>query len=174
MDIVPAILGALVIFLLRICDVSLGTLRTMFTVQGKKWLAAGFGLVESAIWVIAIRQVFSQLDNPINIIGYAGGFATGTLVGIVAEQKLALGTLHAYVISRHSADPIADALRHARFGVTLIPGEGGSGGMPILTSVLPRRRFKEFKDIVDSIDHEAFISVQNTVSSRGFMHGSRK
>lgn len=174
MDVINILLGAFFIFCLRIGDVSIGTLRTMFTVQGKKYLGAACGLFESAIWVIAIRQIFSQLDNVYNVIGYSCGFAMGTFIGIVIEQKLALGTLHVYVISRHHVDEIADALRASHFGVTIIPGEGGTGGMAIITSLLKRKRLKEFQSIVDSIDHTAFFSVQNTVKSRGYMHGARK
>lgn len=167
-------LGAAFIFALRVCDVSLGTLRTMFTVQGKKYLASGIGFVEVGIWVIAIRQVFSHLDNPWNILGYASGFAFGTFLGIVIEQKLAIGYTQVYVISRHHVDAIADALRIRHFGVTLVPGEGGSGGMAIITSVIRRKRIKEFHDIVDEIDHQAFISMQSANISRGFVHRSRK
>jgi uncharacterized protein YebE (UPF0316 family) len=167
-------LGAAFIFSLRICDVSLGTLRTMFTVQGKKYLSAGIGFVEVSIWVIAIRQVFSQLDNPWNIFGYSLGFAAGTFLGILIEQKLALGYTQVIVISRHHPDAIADALRLHKFGVTLIPGEGGSGGMALITSVIRRNRMREFHDIVDEIDHQAFISMQSANLSRGFVPKARK
>ncbi len=168
------LLNALLIFCLRIGDVSIGTLRTLFTVQGKKKLAPLLGLFESLIWVIAIRQIFSQLDNPWNIAGYATGFATGTLIGIMIEEKLAIGFHQIYIISRHHADEIADTLRANLFGVTLIPGEGGSGGMSIITSMIRRSRMKEFKDIVDRIDPSAFISIQNAMLYRGFTHGARK
>jgi uncharacterized protein YebE (UPF0316 family) len=166
--------SALLIFALRIGDVSLGTIRTMFTVQGKRWLASGIGFFEVMIWVIAIRQVFQQLDNPWNILGYGMGFATGTWLGITIEQKLALGVMQALVISRHHTDEIADALRRNHFGVTIIPGEGGTGGMPILTSFIKRNRMKEFHRIVDEIDHSAMVSLQQANVSRGFIHGSRK
>lgn len=174
MDTMDFLLNALLIFCLRIGDVSIGTLRTLFTVQGKKKLAPLLGLFESLIWVIAIRQIFSQLDNPWNIAGYATGFATGTLIGIMIEEKLAIGFHQIYVISRHHADEIADTLRANLFGVTLIPGEGGSGGMSIITSMIRRSRMKEFKDIVDRIDPGAFISIQNAMLYRGFTHGARK
>jgi uncharacterized protein YebE (UPF0316 family) len=168
------IFSALMIFLLRIGDVSLGTMRTLFTVQGKKTLAPIVGLFESLIWVIAIRQIFAQLDNPYNIAGYALGFATGTWVGIMLEQKLAIGFHQIYVISRHQTDEIADALRKNLFGVTIIPGEGGTGGMAIITSMIKRSRLREFQKIIDSIDAKAFISIQNAMLYRGFLHGARK
>lgn len=168
------LLNALLIFGLRIGDVSLGTLRTLFTVQGKKTLAPVVGLFESLIWVIAIRQIFNHLDNPWNIAGYAAGFATGTLVGILLEQKLAIGFHQIYIISRHHTDAIADTLRRNLFGVTIIPGEGGSGGTAIITSMIKRSRLREFQGIVDGIDREAFISIQNAMLYRGFLHGARK
>ncbi len=166
--------SAVLIFLLRIGDVSLGTMRTLFTVQGKKGLAPIVGLFESLIWVIAIRQIFAQLDNPYNIAGYALGFAVGTWVGIIFEQKLAIGFHQIYVISRHHADEIADTLRKNLFGVTMIPGEGGTGGTVILTSMIKRNRLREFQKILDSIDPQAFISIQNAMLYRGFLHGARK
>jgi len=167
-------LNALFIFALRICDVSLGTLRTLFTVQGKKRLAPLLGLFESLIWVIAIRQIFTQLDNPWTIAGYSCGFATGTLVGILIEQKLAIGFHQIYLISRHCTDEIADTLRKNLFGVTIVPGEGGSGGAAIITSMIRRSRLREFQSIVDKIDPQAFISIQNALLYRGFVHGVRK
>lgn len=168
------LLDALFIFTLRIGDVSLGTLRTLFTVQGKKTLAPIIGLFESLIWVIAISRIFSQLDSIPNIIGYAGGFAMGTFVGIQIEQKLAIGFHQIYVISKHYTDRITDQLRLNKFGVTIVPGEGGSGGSAIITSMIRRSRLKEFHRIVDSIDSDAFISIQNAMLYRGFVHGARK
>ena len=168
------VFSALLIFFLRIGDVSIGTLRTLFTVQGKKKLAPLLGLFESLIWVIAIREIFSQLDNPWNIAGYGAGFATGTLVGILIEEKLAIGFHQIYVISRHHTDGIADALRKNLFGVTIIPGEGGTGGMAIITSMIRRSRLKEFQKIIDGIDPNTFISIQNAMLYRGFTHGARK
>ncbi|MDH7515170.1 MAG: DUF5698 domain-containing protein [Bacteroidota bacterium] len=172
--IVPIVLSALLIFGLRICDVSMGTIRTMFTVQGRKYLAAGIGFFEVMIWAMAIRQVFSQLDNLWNVLGYGGGFAVGTWLGITIEQKLAIGIVQVHVVSRHHTDVIADALRKNRFGVTIIAGEGGTGGMPIISSLIPRKRADEFKSIVDGIDPRAMIVMHSANLYRGFVHGSRK
>ncbi|MDT8324872.1 MAG: DUF2179 domain-containing protein, partial [Bacteroidota bacterium] len=69
---------------------------------------------------------------------------------------------------------IADALRQNLFGVTIIPGEGGTGGMAIITSMIKRSRLREFQKIVDRIDNDAFISIQNAMLYRGFLHGARK
>ena len=168
------LIGALLIFGLRICDVSMGTVRTMFTVQGRKLSASVIGFFEVIIWAMAIRQVFAQLDNLWNILAYGAGFATGTWLGIAIEHKLAIGFTHVYVISRHNADDIANALRINKFGVTIIPAEGGSGGMPIVTSLIRRSRTRELKNIVDAIDGNALISMHSSTIYRGFMHTMRK
>lgn len=168
------LIGALLIFGLRICDVSMGTVRTMFTVQGRKLSASVIGFFEVIIWAMAIRQVFAQLDNLWNILGYGAGFAVGTYLGIAIEHKLAIGFTHVYVISRHNADDIANALRINKFGVTIIPAEGGSGGMPIVTSLIRRSRTRELKNIVDAIDGNALISMHSSTIYRGFMHTMRK
>jgi uncharacterized protein YebE (UPF0316 family) len=86
-----SVYGALIIMVMRICDVSLGTLRTIFVVQGRKYFAALVGFVEVLIWVFVIRFVVQNLDQFQNLIGYAAGFALGNILGITIEQKIGLG-----------------------------------------------------------------------------------
>ncbi len=88
---VEMILYALMIMSLRIIDVSLGTIRTIITVQGKKYMAGAIGFIEVTIWVVAITSVMSHLDNWVNIVAYSGGFGLGTIIGIVLEQKIGTG-----------------------------------------------------------------------------------
>jgi hypothetical protein len=70
------VLSALLIFLMRLADVSLGTLRIVMLVRGRRSMAGALGFFESLIWTLAAAQVLSELDEPLKIIGYAGGFAT--------------------------------------------------------------------------------------------------
>lgn len=155
---------------LRIFDVSLGTIRTLVTVQGKKYLAAGIGFIEVTIWVIAIRHIMQNLDNLWNILGYSTGFALGTIIGISLEQFLGTGFLQFYIFSMSNADDIADALRKNKIGVTILPGEGSSGGVAILMVLIVRKRKKELFKIVNEIDPKAFISVQSATPYRGYIH----
>jgi len=173
-EVLGIILSALMIFAMRVCDVSRGTIRTMLTVQGRKYGAAAIGFFEVMIWALAIRHIFANLDNPWNILGYGSGFAVGTWLGITIEQKIAVGIVQVHLISRHHTDDIANALRSNRFGVTIIAGEGGTGGMPIISSLIRRNRLKEYRKIVDGIDCNAMIVVHNASLYRGFVHGARK
>src|SRR5512138_1376909 len=93
-------LGALTIFALRITDMSLDTLRMLFVVRGRKGIAWVLGFVQSIIFVLAITSVLSHLDNPLNVVGYAAGFATGNVVGMWIEERLAIGHVKLSIVSQ--------------------------------------------------------------------------
>jgi uncharacterized protein YebE (UPF0316 family) len=105
------------IFFLRICDVSIGTLRTISVVNGRLRLSVVLGFFEILLWVTAISQVILRVrEHPALMLAYAGGFAVGNAMGITLERKLALGRSVIRVISERG-DAIADVL--ARFGHVL-------------------------------------------------------
>ncbi|MBK7107379.1 MAG: DUF2179 domain-containing protein [Ignavibacteriae bacterium] len=168
------ILGALFIMVLRMMDVSFGTFRTITVVQGKKYLAGLVGFCEVLIWIFGMRYIFQHLDNTYNMLGYALGFAFGNVIGITLEEKVAMGYVQVNIISMHFAENIANELRKAKFGVTILPAEGGSGGMSLLIILIRRRDLTKARKIVEEIDKNCFISVQPSRPYRGFIHGSRK
>ncbi|MFA7361781.1 MAG: DUF5698 domain-containing protein [Candidatus Kapaibacterium sp.] len=161
------ILFAVMIMCLRIIDVSLGTIRMIITVQGKKYVAGAIGFFEVTIWVVAISSVMSQLDNWINVAAYSSGFALGTIIGITLEQKLGSGFVWLNIISMNYADDITELLRRDKFGVTLIPGEGASGGVTVLLVLIPRKRQKEVMQLIINIDPKAFVTMQSSIPNRG-------
>lgn len=168
---IETILFALMIMSLRIIDVSLGTIRMIITVQGKKYVAGAIGFVEVTIWVVAISSVMSHLDNWINVAAYSSGFAIGTVLGITLEQKLGSGFVWLNIISMNYADDITNALRSNKFGVTLIPGEGASGGVTVLLVLIPRKRQKEVMQLIVKIDPKAFVTMQSSIPHRGgYLH----
>jgi len=168
------LLGAAGIALMRICDVSIGTFRTILVVQGRKYHAAFAGFFEVLIWVIAIRYIFQHLDNTYNLVGYATGFSIGNILGITLEQKIGLGYVQMTIISRFHTDQIADELRKMRLGVTILPGEGGTGGVAIILTVISRKMQKQIIRDIESIDKSAFITVQSSLPYRGFTSAARK
>ncbi len=167
-------LGPILIALMRVSDVTIGTFRTILVVQGRKYLAATAGFFEVLIWVFAIRFVFQHLDHTANLFGYATGFAIGNILGISLEQKVGLGFVQLNIISKFHTDAIANYLRKLKFGLTILPGEGGTGGVAIIICVVPRKSQKSAIKHIESIDSEAFITVQSALPYRGFMHGVRK
>ncbi|MFH0733310.1 MAG: DUF5698 domain-containing protein [bacterium] len=169
-----AFLGAFAIMCMRICDVTVGTFRIILVNQGKKYLAALAGFIEVLIWIFAMRYIVQHMDQTINLFGYAIGFSIGNILGIALEEKVALGFVQLNIISKFATDKIADTLRLSNFGVTIIPGEGGRGGVAILLIIIRRKDFKKVMSIIESIDNEAFVTVHHSRPYRGFIHGSRK
>ena len=169
-----AILGALLIMCLRIVDVTLGTFRTILVVNAKKYLAASTGFLEVLIWIFAMRYIVEHMDQTVNLFGYAIGFGIGNLLGITLEEKIALGYVQLNIISRYCTDKIADILRVSKYGVTILPAEGSSGGVSILVIIIRRRDLQSVQKIIDSIDPEAFVTVQHSRPYRGYIHGVRK
>ncbi|MDP4175106.1 MAG: DUF5698 domain-containing protein [Bacteroidota bacterium] len=160
--------------IMRIGDVTIGTMRTILVVQGKKYYAGFAGFFEVLIWITCMRYIVQHMDHTVNLVGYASGFALGNILGITLEQKIGIGFVQLNVISRYCTDKIADVLRQSRFGVTILPGEGGAGGIAILVIVIRRKNQKDVVNLIERVDPKAFITIQPSVPYRGFIHGSRK
>jgi uncharacterized protein YebE (UPF0316 family) len=167
------VLGAVLIMCMRICDVTFGTFRILLVSQGKKYHAGIAGFFEVLIWIFAMRYIVQHMDQNINLFGYALGYALGNILGITLEQRVALGYSQINIISRHHTDVIADKLRMAKFGVTILPAEGSAGGVSILIVIIKRKFLKDLMKIVESTDKHAFITVQQSQPFRGYIHGSR-
>jgi uncharacterized protein YebE (UPF0316 family) len=150
---------ALGIFALRICDVSIGTIRVIYTIRGKRLVSAGLGVLESGIWIFAISKLFASVTEPITMIGWALGFGAGTVVGITLERWIASGHILMRVISPESADNLRLKLLELGVGVTAVPGEGRDGKVQFLFVVAQRRRGDELLKVVQSIDANAFITI---------------
>ena len=168
------IAGSFLIMGMRICDVSIDTMRLILIVQGKKYKAGVAGFFEVLIWIFAIRFIFQHLDNYLNLLGYATGFGLGNIIGITIEQKIGFGFVQLSIISRHFTDKIADTLRKSKYGITILPGEGSRGGVSIIMLIIAKKYQREALRLIESIDKDAFITVQHSLPYRGFMHGARK
>ena len=168
-------LGPLIIFLLRVCDVSMATLRLISAVRGQKLMATALGFVEILIWIVAVATVVRNLGSPLLVIGYAAGFAAGTYVGMTIEEKLAFGFAEVRIVSRQTGVEIAEALRDLGFGVTEMLGQGREGRVEILTTVVPRRMLRHLLDEVNHWDDEAFVVVEEPRSiQRGWLLSRRR
>lgn len=155
-----AILSALLIFALRVGDMSLDTLRVLFMMRGQRWTAAIIGFFQATIFVIAISQVITQLNNPLNIIGYSAGFATGIIVGMTIEGRLAIGFGQMRVISSTRGQAIANALREKGYAVTELPGRGKDGMVMVLNLTVRRKDIESVQNVVRTADDDAFITVE--------------
>jgi uncharacterized protein YebE (UPF0316 family) len=154
-------LNAALIFALRISDMSIDTLRVLFVVRGQKRVAWILGFFQSAIFVIAITRVLADLDNPLVLFGYAAGFATGNVVGIMIEERLAVGHVQLQIISRRRGAAVAKALRKGGYGVTEISARGRDGTVKLLTASVLRKDAARARKTVHRVDEEAFVTSED-------------
>ena len=151
----------LLIFFMRCIDVSLGTLRMILTIQGRRSLSSLIGFVEVSIFITAVASVVAGPLSPLRILAYGGGFAAGTFLGVTIDRKLALGDVIIRVISKQHG-PMMKALTAVGFGVTLLDGRGGRGSeVGVVFSVCHRRRMPEALQILRQIDRSAIVTVQD-------------
>lgn len=149
------------IFVLRIIDVSLGTVRMILIIRNRRAWATIIGFVEVTIWVVAVSQVISNMDSIWKILAYSGGFAVGTLAGMWLEDRLALGDVAVYVISRDNGADIAQQVRAAHYGATELPAFGRTGPVGLLSIVTSRRRLRQLLELIKQADANAFVTVQD-------------
>lgn len=150
----------LIIFTSRILDVPLGTVRIMFVSKGKKALAPLFGFFEVLIWIIAISQIMQHLDNPLTYIAYAGGFALGNYIGIIIEEKIAIGIYMIRVILTNDNSGLMEHLVKEGFGVTKINGFGANGPVNIIYTVIRRKDLERVVDAIHKYSDKAFYSIE--------------
>jgi len=156
-------LFALVIFLARMVYVALDMLRFMLTLRGKMGLAWIFGFIESIIYILLIGSVLTDITNPLNLIAYAAGFATGNALGAKIEKHLAVGFSRFSIISTNHSTEIANALRNAGYGATEIPAKGRESSFMMIDSHVRRKETKEVETLVLKIDPDAFITIEDVV-----------
>ncbi len=155
------VLIPLLIFLARICDVSLGTIRLIFVSRGMRYLAPLVGFFEVLIWLMAIGEIFRNLRNPVCYIAYAGGFAMGNYIGMVIVDKLSLGKVLVRIITRRDAGHLLDYLKSRRFGVTSVDAEGVDGPVRVIFTIVQRSDLAGVVDIVKEFNPNAFYTVED-------------
>jgi len=166
-----SILIALLIFTVRVISTSLDTLRLILTLRSNKFWVWMLGFFNSAIWVLTFAFVLADIDNIVNVVVYAAGFATGNVVGMWLEDKLAIGIAEIRVISPNWGAAILEVLRENNYAVTEIPGRGKDGMVSVITSSVRRNQVQDFEKLVMDVDHEAFITTEDVVAvQRGFWH----
>jgi len=159
-------LVALGIFTARTVNIAVDTLRFMYNLRGKRWLSWILGFIQSIIFVWVIGSVLTNLENPLNVIGYAAGFATGNVIGMAIEKRLAIGYMHFNIISRNRSTEIADVLRKEGYGVTEIPARGKDSSFMMIDCRVRRRQADEVEELVLTVDPEAFITAEEVTPLR--------
>jgi uncharacterized protein YebE (UPF0316 family) len=154
----------LLIFLARVCDMSLDTIRVIFMSKGIKYLPAVIGFFEVIIWLVAIGQVMDNLTNVVCYIAYGAGFAAGTIVGMAIEEKLSLGLTSVRIITKDDPTELLQYLRSHNYGVTSIDGEGGTGKVKMVFTIIKRQDLTHVVGIIKKFHPNAFYSIEEVKS----------
>ncbi|MEY2704628.1 MAG: hypothetical protein RL407_690 [Bacteroidota bacterium] len=155
------VLMPLLIFVARVADVSINTLRIMFMMNGKKNIVPILGFFEALIWLLAIGQIFQNVDNPLSYLAYAGGFATGTYVGMTLDEKLALGRVLVRVITPKPLPTLLEFMKEKNYRFTNVGAEGRYGKVNLLFTVMKRDQLQEFISMVKATDQKAFYTIES-------------
>jgi len=154
-------LTAGLIFSLRVCDMTLDTLRVLFVMRGRKALVWILGFCQSAVFVLAITSVLKNLDNPLNILGYAAGFATGNVIGLLIRERLAIGHIQLSIVSPSRGTAIAEKLRDEGYGITEVSARGKDGMVALLSCSVLRKKAEHVRKLVAEVDESAFITAED-------------
>lgn len=157
----------LLIFFARIADVTFGTLRIIFISRGMKLLAPFVAFFEIIIWLVAIGQVFQDIGSVVNIIAYAGGFAVGNYVGILVEERMAIGLNLIRIITQYDAEELILALKSDGFGVTAVDANGKHGPVKLIFLVVKRKDISTVIKMVHQYNPNAFYTIADVRSAKG-------
>jgi len=166
----------LLIFCARICDVTIGTMRHLLLARGHKLLVPILGFIEVMIWLLTVKQVLGNLDHWITYVAFAGGFATGNYVGMILEEKLAVGLEVIRIFSKNNTQDLFDHLKNEGYGVTCVDAQGSTGKVNIIFTIVDRRQHNKIISIIKKYNPKAFYSVEDVqkVSGGGVFPGSRR
>jgi len=158
------ILTMLYIFVARICDQSIGTIRIVLIARGYRSIAPILGFFEVLIWLTAINKALQSLDSVYSYIIYAAGFATGNYVGMLLEEKIAIGYQTIRIITSKEVSALPISLIEEGFGITILDGKGRQGGVSVLYTIVAKRDVKRVLEIVNTLEPNAFITIEDVKS----------
>ena len=151
----------ILIFIARILDVSIGTLRIILVARDRRALAAGLGFLEILIWLAAISQIVSNLTNIANLFAYAAGFAAGTYIGMTIERRLAIGTMLVRIITPRKSDHLSRELQSKGYRFTSVAADGSQGPVTILFTIVARSALQKLQKLLVQVEPEAFYTVED-------------
>ncbi len=159
-DIFSWIVLPLLIFISRIADVTIGTVRHIFVSRGMTKLAPVVGFFEVLIWLVVISQVIRNLANPLCYIAFAGGYATGNYIGMRLVEKLSLGLVLIRIITQKDSACLVESLHEKQFGVTVLDGHGAKGKVQVIFTVVKRAHILEVEELIKKFNPHAFYTIE--------------
>ena len=151
----------LIIFCSRVCDVTLGTIRHVMSAKGFKKVSPLLGFFEVLIWIVVVSQIMKNINNIACYLAWAGGFATGTYVGLMIEERLALGIQVIRIITNQNHEELIGALKVSNHGVTIVDGKGAIGPVKMIYTVVKRKDVPDVEKTIERFMPSAFYSIED-------------
>jgi len=156
----------LLVFVARVFDVTLGTLRIIFISRGKKHIAPLLGFVEVFIWIAIVAQIVRGVNDLVTYFAYAAGFAAGNFVGMYIEDRLAMGTQVLRIIVPEGADQLTSNLAAAGYGITRVDGQGSNGPVKLIYTIVKRKDIAVVLSLIHQTHPRAFLSIEDVRSTQ--------
>ncbi len=160
-DLFSYVVLPLMIFFARIADVTVGTIRIVMVSKGQKLFAPVLGFFEVIIWLLAMGKIVQNLDNWLAYIAYGAGFATGNYIGLIIEEKLAVGILQLQIITRKNADTLIARLKAAGYGITYHEAQGSMEKVAVIYTIIKRADVNKVIELIRTHNPQAFYSVED-------------
>lgn len=160
------LLSGIVIFLLRVIDMSIDTIRLLFVIRGKRIVVWILGAMQSTVFYLAVSQALRGDANVLTTMGYAFGFATGNVIGMLIEERLAIGFQRVTITTHNNPMAIAIDLRKRGYGVTEMTARGRDGEVTMLHVNCKRKQVDDVQAIVFEHDAKAFLTVDDFIPVR--------
>jgi uncharacterized protein YebE (UPF0316 family) len=148
------------IVLARITDVSLDTIRMVAVIQGRRAFAAVLGFLEAVVYICVVAKVLLNLDQPVYAVAYGLGFAAGTYLGMVIEQRLAFGKQLVFLLTPKGPE-LAEVLRAGDYRVAEVKGHTRDGDLTILCVEIPRREAQSLVRLASVVDDRCVFIVHD-------------
>lgn len=167
-DLFSYVVLPILIVLARISDVTVGTLRIVMVSKGQKRIAPLLGFFEVIIWLVTMSKIIQNMDNWVAYVAYGAGFASGNYIGLIIEEKLAVGIVHLQIITRTNADNLIAKLKAKGYGITYHDAHGANEKVAVIYSIIKRVDINEVIEIIRTYNPNAFYSIQEVKAvSRG-------
>jgi uncharacterized protein YebE (UPF0316 family) len=160
-DFFSYVIMPILIFLARICDQSIGTMRIIFVSKGKRNIAPFLGFFEVLIWIVAISKIMQNLDNYVNYIAYAAGFATGNLVGMIIEEKLAMGIQMIRIFANERGTELVQILNSNGYGATSVEAHGARDKVYLVYTIVQRNELGKVTELINSFNPKSFYTIED-------------
>lgn len=168
------VLFPFIIFCSRLCDVSLGTLRSVLSSKGHKTIVPFIGFFEVLLWLVAVSQILKNLNNVMSYVAWGGGYAVGIYVGLAIEEKLALGKQVMRIITNNTPDELLEVFKQKTIGYTALDGHGARGPVKLIFTVVERKEVKHIAALINKYAPQSFYSVEDVKHASDVHYGVEK